>query len=129
MVKKYPIRPERIRKIPKQFSWVDHRLVRQGYIESLSCEAAALYLFLVTVGDKLGLSYYSDASIGKRLSMDGDTLQTARDDLIRAELVAYKNPLYQILDLDRPKQTVAARKAGSPVSLGEIFKQAMEGGS
>jgi hypothetical protein len=95
----------------------------------LSHEAAALYLFLVTVGDKLGLSYYSDASIGKRLSMDHDTLQTARGDLIRAELVAYKNPLYQVLGLDRPKRAVAARKAGQPLSLGEIFKQAMEDGS
>lgn len=28
MVSKFPILPERVRKVPKQFSWVDHRLVR-----------------------------------------------------------------------------------------------------
>jgi len=44
--------------VPSQFSWVDHRLVREHYLERLPCEAAALYLFLVTVGDAERLSYY-----------------------------------------------------------------------
>jgi hypothetical protein len=34
----------------------------------------ALYLFLVTVSDGQGLSYYSDAGIGKLLPLDGPTL-------------------------------------------------------
>ena len=41
--------PERIRQIPAHFSWVDHRLVRERYIERCDACAAALYLFLVTV--------------------------------------------------------------------------------
>ena len=51
-----------IRRVPEQFSWVDHRLVRERYIDGLSNSAAALYLFLVTVSDARGMSYYGDAS-------------------------------------------------------------------
>ena len=50
---------ERVRRIPAQFSWLDHRLVRDRHIERCNAAACALYLFLVTVGDAQGLSYYS----------------------------------------------------------------------
>ncbi|MFH1009496.1 MAG: hypothetical protein V1800_18620 [Candidatus Latescibacterota bacterium] len=56
MTRKYPICPDRIRTIPEQFSWLDHRLVRDRHIEFVTHEAAALYLFLVTVADGQGLS-------------------------------------------------------------------------
>ena len=76
MVKKVPIVAQRIRNVPRQFSWIDHRLVRDRHIENLSHPGAALYLFLVTVGDSKGLSYYGDPSIIKRLSMDQNMLIT-----------------------------------------------------
>ena len=70
MVQKIPIVPDRVRRVPRQFSWVDHRLVRERRIDNCSHPAAALYLFLVTVGDARGMSYYADGSIfakaGKR---------------------------------------------------------------
>ena len=91
---------ERVRKIPTQFSWVDQRLVRERHIERCDAHAAALYLFLVTVADAQGLSYYSDASLGRSLSMDPVRLSKARGDLIRAGLIAYQRPLYQVLALD-----------------------------
>ena len=93
---------ERVRKIPTQFSWVDHRLVRERHIERCDAHAAALYLFLVTVADVQGLSYYSDASLGRSLSTDPMRLSKARGDLIRAGLIAYQRPLYQVLALDSP---------------------------
>lgn len=93
---------ERVRKIPTQFSWVDHRLVRERHIERCDAHAAALYLFLVTVADAQGLSYYCDRSLGRSLSMDPMRLSKARGDLIRAGLIAYQRPLYQVLALDSP---------------------------
>ena len=69
MVSKIPIVAERIRKVPRQFSWIDHRLVRDRHIENCTPAAAALYLFLVTVGDAQGLSYYGDKSIIKYLCL------------------------------------------------------------
>jgi hypothetical protein len=94
--------PERVRKVPAQFSWVDHRLVRERHIERCDVHAAALYLFLVTVADAQGLSYYSDVSVARRLSMDPSRLIRARTDLIRLGLLAYERPLYQVLALDAP---------------------------
>jgi hypothetical protein len=112
--------------VPRQFSWVDQRLVREQYIERCSHPAAALYLFLVTVGDANGMSYYADTSIMQRLSMDPTALHQARDNLLQAGLIAWKKPLYQVLALDH--DTPSPRPAmAQPVSLGEIFKKAMGG--
>jgi len=93
---------ERIRRIPAQFSWLDHRLVRDRHIERCDAQACALYLFLVTVADAQGLSYYSEASIAKRLSMEPARLGQARADLVCLGLIAYDSPLYQVLALDAP---------------------------
>lgn len=107
--------PERIRQVPSQFSWVDHRLVRERYIERCDHPAAALYLFLVTVADVQGLSYYSDAALMRRLSMSAAGLGQARSDLVRHGLIAYQRPLYQVLALDVP-QAVAARELSAEAS-------------
>jgi hypothetical protein len=94
--------PERVRTVPAQFSWVDQRLVRERHVERCDPHAAALYLFLVTVADAQGLSYYADASAARYLSMDTARLRQARADLMRAGLIAYDHPLYQVLSLDGP---------------------------
>jgi hypothetical protein len=101
---------DRVRQVPTQFSWVDHRLVRDHYIERCDVYAAALYLFLVTVADGQGLSYYADASLARRLSMTPGRLSQARGDLLRAGLIAYDRPLYQVLALDSPGPTTAAQE-------------------
>jgi hypothetical protein len=77
-------------------------LVRERHIERCDPPAAALYLFLVTVADARGLSYYSDAALVRCLSMAPARLSQARDDLVRIGLIAYQRPLYQVLSLDAP---------------------------
>ena len=91
--------PERQRQVPEHFSWLDHRLVREHYIEKADVCAWALYLFLVTVGDARGLSYYSDATVSRRLRLEPQRLARARRDLISLDLIAYDPPLYQVLSL------------------------------
>lgn len=131
MVPKVPIVSRRIRKVPRHFSWIDHRLVRDRYIENCSHPAAALYLFLVTVGDARGLSYYGDTSIAKCLSMDQSTLEQARADLIGIGLIAWQKPLYQVLSLDTPeheKPPPALRsRMDQALCPGEILTMAREG--
>jgi hypothetical protein len=129
MIHKFPICPNRIRSIPEQFSWVDHRLVRDRHIERLSHEACALYLFLVTVADSQGLSYYSDLSLCKRLVMDEPTLASARTCLNSAGLIAYKKPLCQVLSLGEPllAPKMSARVPGEPMAISEIFKKLVGG--
>lgn len=54
MPRKRVLRPERLRHVPAQFSWIDQRLVREGYLERCDAQALALYLLLVTVADAQG---------------------------------------------------------------------------
>ena len=131
MVEKIPIVAERIRKVPRHFSWIDHRLVRDRHIEKCTHAAAALYLFLVTVGDAKGLSYYGDKSIIKHLSMDQNALDDARANLVRVGLIEWQKPLYQVLALDAPKPKKQPPRSNmeNPLSLGDILKMAREGTS
>ena len=54
--------------------------------------ALALYLFLVTVADVRGLSYYAAATLAQRLHLSGQELEAARAQLIALELIAYQAP-------------------------------------
>jgi hypothetical protein len=124
MIAKQPIVTQRVRKVPKQFSWVDQRLVRESRIMQCSVAGAALYLFLVIVSDAKGLSFYNDGSIGRYLGMDAAQIRSARDNLLAADLIAYKRPLYQVLSLmdEQPRSCLPG-----PLSFGDIMKKAMEG--
>jgi len=95
------LRPDRLRQVPAQFSWVDHRLVREGHLRHTTPEGLALYLFLITVADAQGMSYYGDTRCAEHLGMDIPSVQAARRSLIEAGLIAYTRPLYQVLSLDR----------------------------
>lgn len=127
--------PQRLRRVPKQFSWVDQRLVRDDCICGISHQSLSLYLFLVTVSDADGLSYYSDASLGHYLGFDPLMAQQARAELCAAQLISYASPLYQVLSLQRsqsapspiPQVPATSRCKGEPASLGEILRQAIGG--
>ena len=125
-----PIMPQRQRRIPPQFSWVDHRLIRDGHVQGRSARALALYLFLVTVADAEGLSWYSEAALCRHLSWNGIELQSARDELQQAGLIAYREPLYQVLDLSPVVVSGASSfcRGGAAVSVGEILSH-MRGGA
>jgi hypothetical protein len=107
MRRKRVLCPERLRQVPTQFSWIDQRLVREGYLARCDAQALALYLFVVTVADSQGLSYYGEATLCRILSMPVSRLHQARADLVRVGLLAYEAPLYQVLSLTpvlRPRQ-------------------------
>ena len=130
--------PAQVRRIPPQFSWIDQRLVRHQFIGACGADGLALYLFLVTVADAQGLSYYSDPSILSRLScLDTDRLVQARAELQRVGWIAYQKPLYQVLTLEtgirsdapqRPSPTSPARRrTAEPVEMIKLLRRALEG--
>ena len=92
--------PARLRHVPRQFSWIDQRLVRQRHIQGRSPEALALYLLLCTVADAQGVSYYSDAGAGALLTFSAAQLRAARAELVAAGLIAWRAPFYQVLSLE-----------------------------
>ena len=128
------LRPERLRQVPRQFSWVDQALVQQHFIDRCEARSAALYLFLVTVSDAQGLSYYGASTLARRLHLSEEQFAAARQQLIELDLIAYRSPLYQVLAL--PGSVAAARPArrapaasgaitnDQPVSLAMLLQQA-----
>lgn len=92
-----PIDSTRIRRIQGSFSWIDHRFI--CWMESLSCDENLLYLWLVTVGDRHGLSFYSDEKTASRLKITVSEIAEARLGLIRQRLIAYRNGISQVLQL------------------------------
>lgn len=92
---------ERIRRITGGFGWVDHRLVRDRYVDRCSPAALAVYLFLVAVADADGLSYWGDAALAERLHLGLLEVRQARTELEAAELVVYEQPLWQLLQLPK----------------------------
>ena len=130
MINKHLLRPQRRRHIPASFSRVDHRLVRHDYFARADHRAWTLYLFLVTVADAQGLSYYSDPAIGRHLNLDAAALSAARQQLVQADLIAYQKPLYQVLALP-PEADVSvpdSPRAGQVQSVAEVLRRVVEGG-
>jgi len=95
---------ERLRKIEGSFSWIDHRFLTGGFLRDLSTLEILLYLFLIAVSDRNGLSFYHDDRIASLLKIDLPALGQAREGLVLRSLVAYQPPLYQVLSL--PPQPV-----------------------
>lgn len=129
------LNPRRLRRVPPQFSWIDQRLVRAGHLQRTDPESLALYLFLVTVGDKSGVSYYSDPTAAALLKLSLEAFDRARRTLLAAELIAYRKPYYQVLSLDpapppSPPETTSRGPAqadaeGEPQSAQVILEQLM----
>jgi hypothetical protein len=118
MISKAPINPSRIRKITGSFSWLDHRLLHEGYLAAMEPAELLLYFFLVLVGDRNGISFYSYDKICALLKIDVERLLAARARLIDKSLIAFEDGRYQVLQLPtRPCRAVETaeqlRQAGS----------------
>ena len=124
--------------MPEQFSWIDQALVQRHLIDRCDARAAALYLFLVTVADAQGLSYYGSATITQRLHLSTEELGAARQQLIELDLLAYQAPLYQVLAIagttaaprtasrspaPPPPPATAAGDTGVAVSIAQLLGQ------
>ena len=105
MMKKHILDSKHLRRVPARFSWVDHQLIRARLLCGADCATWALYLFLITVGDEHGLSYYSDASACSHLNLCGEDLRKARRQLLERRLIAWEAPLYQVLGVQTGRQS------------------------
>lgn len=101
-------------------------MISDGHIDRLSHGSAALYLFLLCASDEKGLSYYSDNTLMKKLSVNEEMFESSRSELIHNGLIAWQKPIYQVLSLE-PLVKNDPTKNGTGMSLKDIFKHAMEG--
>lgn len=99
MVRKRILNPDRVRGIKGGFSFIPHRFVADGFLTSLNASELLLYLFLVTVSDRYGLSFYNGDSICSLLQMSADDYQKARQSLIDKDLLLFDGTIFQVLEL------------------------------
>lgn len=106
MIAKAPLDHDRVRKIAGSFAFIEHRFLRDGFWSELNHHELLLYVFLVMVGDRNGLSYYSYDKICTLLRICVDEYILARDTLIEKDLIAFDGHLFQVLSLpDTPETT------------------------
>lgn len=99
MIKKKVLSPDRIRSTGKRFSFIPHRFLTGGFLETLSAEELVLYVFLVLASDRNGVSFYGDDRICAMLHLNNEIYQQARHGLIRKDLIVYNGTLFQVLSL------------------------------
>lgn len=107
MIRKRIINLNRVRQIDGGFSFIPHRFLMDGFFVSLNQMELLLYFFLVLVADKNGLSYYSYERICEFLDMDLDEYLGARDGLLKKDLIAFDNAIFQVLELPPKPKTLS----------------------
>ena len=109
---------------------MDHRIIRNRLLPSSHSEAWALYLFLVSVSDAQGMSYYSDRSLSEHMGISTQSLSLARQELMKRDLIAWESPYYQVLQVaskQDPKITSPHRR-GETLSIADFFNALGKGG-
>ena len=99
MIKKKILKPNRIRRINGGFSFIPHRFLTDGFLASLEQKELLLFLFLVIVSDRNGLSFYSYDAICNLLQLNVDQYIKARDALIEKDMIAFDGTIFQVLEL------------------------------
>jgi hypothetical protein len=99
MIRKKVLNSHRLRRIDGGFSFIPHRFVTDGFLASLEQTELLLYLFLIVVCDRNGLSYYGYDAICSLLHVSLDQYIEARNGLIKKDLIAFDGTVFQVLDL------------------------------
>jgi hypothetical protein len=108
--------PQRVRRITGSFAWIDHRLLRHGYLAVLTPQEQSLYLFLALAADRHGVSFYRQEKICDLLGLEAHAFTVARDRLVELQLLAFApysvtspNGFYQLLAVEQPAPDFAAQ--------------------
>ncbi len=119
MIEKRILCPERVRKIGGSFAFVEHRFLREGFWASLAREELLLYLLLVLVADRAGVSYYGYDKLCDLLGVSADAYIAARNGLIDKDLIAFDKPARAAATALRSSEELVKR--GAP-PLHQLFR-------
>jgi len=133
MLQKKVLCTDRVRVINGSFGYLEHRFLRDGFWETLGHDALVLYLFLILVGDRKGLSYYPYDKICELLKITVDDYIAARNDLILKDLIAFDGRLFQVLSLPetpvgqevRPITEMDEMKQRDPATIRQMLEEAL----
>jgi len=115
-VRDEPLEPRRIRHPRGAYGWVDLRIVTEGHLRGLGPEAALVYLFLCTVGNRAGISFWGRPRIAQLLHLTPAEIDDALARLIAADLIAANNRIVQVLPVPDGcrRHIVAGQQAAGP---------------
>lgn len=126
MISKRILNPGRIRRISGGFSYIPHRFLTGGFLASLDQKEILLYLFLVLVADRYGLSYYSYDIICSLIQLTLDEYIEARDGLLKKDMISFDGKIFQVLDLpDMPYHTVST-SCEDPARVARMIRHSLE---
>ena len=100
---------DRVRRIDGSFSFIPHKFVTKGFLSGLSQHELLVYFILVLVGDRHGLSYYSQDRLCTMLKMTIDDFIPARNGLIKKSLIAFDGFMFQVLSLPAHPVKIASK--------------------
>jgi hypothetical protein len=127
---------DRVRRIDGQsFCFIPHRFLRDGFFASLSREELSLYLLLLLVGDRHGVSFYHYDRLCSLLKMDLDIYLEARNRLINKDLLSFDGTRFQVLSLparpivssNPPLTTPDDMEAHDPATICRLITRAISG--
>lgn len=124
MITKKIVNPERIRRIHGGFSFIPHRFLTDGFLDSLSQKELLLYLFLIMVSDRHGLSFYSYDAICSLLQITVEQYIAARNGLIEKDLIDFDGRVFQVLDLPA-KPPRPSHPKNHPLTVSKMIRQSL----
>ena len=126
MLTKRILDADRVRKITGGFSFIPHRFLADGFLASLDREEIILYLFLILVGDRYGLSCCSYDAICTLLQINLDEYIAARDGLIGKDLIGFDSRIFQVLAFP-PRPVIKPKPADDedPAVVAQIIRQSL----
>jgi hypothetical protein len=114
-------RPDRVRTLRgTAFGWIDARLHRDGWLMRLSTEALAVYVFLVLVADRDGVSFYRRDRIGEALALGDAEVGQGLRELESLDLVAFRP--FTPHDRNGFRQVLALPMAGPPPAAQDVAR-------
>jgi hypothetical protein len=125
MIKKKILNPVRVRQINSGFSFVPHRFITDGFLNCLDQKELLLYLFLILVSDRFGLSFYSYDSICTLLEFSLDEYMASRNSLMDKDLIAFDGTVFQVLSL--PKKRPDGQKSQNSFPVETLIQQTFKG--
>jgi hypothetical protein len=134
-IEKRALCPKRLRRIIGSFAFIEHRFLRDGFWAALSHHELLLYVFLVLVADRQGLSYYSFDKICAFLRISIEEYLAARDGLIDQDLIAFDGHLFQVLSLPpapvvsppKPLQSRRDMEENDPATVRQLIRRSLGG--
>lgn len=125
MIEKRILNPGRIRQINGGFSYIPHRLLTDGFLASLDQKEILLYLFLILVSDRHGLSYYSYDMICSLMRLTLDEYIEARDGLLKKDMIGFDGKIFQVLDLPAVPHFSTPISYEDPAAVARIIRQSL----